>query len=67
MKYFLILIIAALALWSEQLKVVSENFQGDQQKGVSVFTGNVKVNKGHDELNASKVTIYTDKDRKPVK
>lgn len=53
--------------WGEELKVISDNFKGDQQKGVSVFTGNVKVTKGSDELNASKVTIYTDKDKKPVK
>ena len=52
---------------AEELKVISDNFKGDQQKGVSVFTGNVKVTKGLDELNASKVTIYTDKTRKPVK
>lgn len=52
---------------AEELKVISENFKGDQQKGISVFTGNVKVTKGLDELNASKVTIYTDKTNKPVK
>lgn len=52
---------------AEELKVISESFKGDQQKGVSVFTGNVKVTKGSDELNASKVTIYTDKENKPTK
>jgi lipopolysaccharide export system protein LptA len=52
---------------AEELQVVSDNFKGDQQKGVSIFSGNVKVTKGLDELNASKVTIYTDKDKKPVK
>jgi lipopolysaccharide export system protein LptA len=52
---------------AEELKVVSDNFKADQQKGVSVFTGNVKVTKGSDELNASKVTIFTDKERKPYK
>lgn len=52
---------------AEELKVISDTFKGDQQKGVSVFTGHVKVTKGFDELNASKVTIYTDKDNKPVK
>ena len=51
----------------EELKVVSDNFKGDQQKGISVFTGKVKVTKGLDELNASKVTIYTDSDKKPMK
>ncbi len=53
--------------YAEELKVISENFKGEQQKGISVFTGNVKVTKGKDELNASKVTIYTDKSNKPVK
>ena len=53
--------------WGEELKVISDNFKGDQQKGVSVFTGNVKMTKGSDELNASKVTIYTDANRKPTK
>lgn len=58
----------AVALgWAEELKVISDNFKGDQQKGISVFTGKVKVTKGLDELNASKVTIYTDSDKKPVK
>jgi lipopolysaccharide export system protein LptA len=52
---------------AEELKVISDNFKADQQKGLSVFTGNVKLTKGNDELNASKVTIYTDKDRKPFK
>jgi lipopolysaccharide export system protein LptA len=52
---------------AEELKVISDSFKGDQQKGVAVFTGNVKVTKGMDELNASKVTIYTDKDKKPYK
>lgn len=52
---------------ADELKVISDSFKGDQQKGVSVFTGNVKVTKGSDELNASKVTIYTDKENKPTK
>lgn len=54
-------------LSAEELKVVSDNFKGDQQKGVSVFTGNVIITKGLDELNASKVTIYTDQNKKPTK
>ncbi len=54
-------------LGAEELKVISDNFKGDQQKGVSVFTGNVKVTKGLDDLNASKVTIYTDKNKKPTR
>lgn len=56
-----------LSLHAEELKIISDNFKGDQAKGLSVFTGNVKITKGKDELNASKVTIYTDASRRPVK
>lgn len=68
MKLFLYFLIFSTSIFgAEELKVISEHFKGDQLKGISIFTGNVKVTKGHDELNATKVTIYTDKDRKPVK
>ncbi len=56
-----------LTLTGQELKVLSDNFKGDQPKGISIFTGNVRVTKGRDELNATKVTIYTDASRKPVK
>lgn len=52
---------------AEELKVISDNFKSDQGKGLSVFTGNVRITKGRDELNASKVTIFTDSSKKPVK
>lgn len=66
----ILLILAPLfstLLFSEELKVISDSFKGDQRQGFSVFNGNVKVTKGKDELNATKVTIYTDKDNKPNK
>lgn len=66
---FLVFFTSFLVAFSsaEELKVISDSFKGDQQKGISIFTGNVKVTKGLDELNASKVTIYTDKENKPTK
>ena len=66
-KIIYISLLCALGLYAEELKVFSENFRADQPKGVSVFTGKVVVTKGLDELNASKVTIYTDSNRKPTK
>lgn len=66
-QLLLITLFLTLSLSAEELKVVSDNFKGDQPQGVSIFTGNVKVTKGRDELNASKVTIYTDAARKPTK
>lgn len=66
-KIIFISLFCILGLYAEELKVLSENFRADQPKGVSIFTGNVIVTKGLDELNASKVTIYTDSNRKPTK
>ncbi len=59
--------LGGLSSWGAELKVLSDAFKGEQKKGISIFTGNVKVTKGSDELNASKVTIYTDKENKPTK
>ena len=61
------MIICTLPLWAEQVKILAESFSANEKKGVSIFTGNVKIKKGNDELNASKVIVYTDKDRNPIK
>jgi lipopolysaccharide export system protein LptA len=66
-KLVLLLPLFGIFLYAEELKIISDNFKGEQEKGISIFTGNVKVTKGQDELNASKVTIYNDKDKNPVK
>ena len=68
MKKILILlnIFTALVL-AEQVKIIADSFKGNEKKGLTVFSGNVKITKGHDELNASKVTVYTDTERTPYK
>ncbi len=55
------------SLNAEQLKITAKSFNADEKKRISVFTGNVKIKKGSDELNATKVTVYTDADHKPTK
>ncbi|WP_457749090.1 lipopolysaccharide transport periplasmic protein LptA [Sulfurimonas sp.] len=68
MKYLLIFIILLqTALFSQELKIKADEFSGDQNKGISIFTGHVRIKKVNDELNASKVTVYTDKNNKPTK
>ena len=52
---------------AEQVKIIADSFDGNEKKGLTVFSGNVKITKENDELNASKVTVYTDKDRTPYK
>lgn len=68
MKYlFTILLILFTGLFAEELKVTSDSFNADENKGISVFEGNVNIIKNRDELNASKVEIYTDEQNKPTK
>lgn len=68
MKYFLsICVILTTSLTAQELKVKSDYFTADQKKGISIFTGHVNVIKENDELNASKVTIYTDAKNQPTK
>ena len=68
MKYFIFLNILLISnLISQELQVKADSFHGDQKKGISIFKGNVKVTKGSDKLNASKITIYTDKKNQPTK
>ena len=63
----LCLLVASFSAHAEELKVVAESFEADEQKGYSIFKGNVVLTKGLDELNASKVTVFVDKERKPTK
>ena len=55
------------SLYAEELTIKADYFESDQKRGVSTFRGNVHIQKSFDEINASKVTIYTDKKRNPVK
>jgi len=65
-----ILVLASLVsslLFSQELKITADSFNADEGKGVSVFSGNVSIVKESDELNASSVTIYTNKKNQPTK
>jgi lipopolysaccharide export system protein LptA len=46
----------------------AQNFESDDKKGISIFTGNVKMKMGEDKLNANKVDVYfiTDKNNNKV-
>ena len=66
MKY-LIMLILSIYLNAQELKIKANSFQADEKKGISIFEGDVNILKKNDELNASKVTIYTDEKNKPTK
>jgi len=52
---------------AEQLKIVADSFSANEKTGRSVFEGHVRVKKGSDELNASRVEVFTDAKRTPTK
>jgi len=68
MKIFIILIFFLITiLFSEELQVKANKFSADEKAGISIFNGDVSIVKGDDELNASKLTIYTNKEHQPIK
>lgn len=66
-QIFLLILILNTLLCSQELKIKSNSFRADQNSGISVFSGDVNIIKNSDELNASEVTIYTDKKNQPTK
>jgi len=66
-KIFFLMAAFSTLISAEELKIKAKSFFSDQNTGISVFKGNVIIKKRNDELNASKVTVYVDKDKKPTK
>ncbi len=62
LTFFLITI-----LMSQELKIKANQFSADEKSGISIFKGEVNIIKGNDELNASKVTVYTDDKHQPTR
>jgi len=66
-KILTILCACMFPLLAEQVKITADAFEGNEKKGITIFSGNVKIKKNRDELNASKVTVFTDKERSPYR
>lgn len=68
-KFFTIFLSLLLSsfLHCEELKIKADYFESDQKRGISVFRGHVNVKKGYDEINATKLSVYTDEKRDPKK
>ncbi len=52
---------------AENVEITADHFEADQVKRVTEFSGNVHMKKGSDELNASKVLVFFDEKRKPLR
>jgi lipopolysaccharide export system protein LptA len=63
---FLCLITTLLLASVQKINIQALNFEADQTKYRSIFTNNVKITKGSDQIKADKVTIYFDRYNKPL-
>lgn len=63
----LLLIFITISLYSNELKIKANSFVADQKKGISTFSGNVNILREKDEINASKITVFTNADNEPTK
>lgn len=67
MRLLYITFFLTLSLAAQELKIKADAFSADDKSGISIFTGDVNVIRNRDELNATEVTVFTDKDHKPLK
>ncbi|OQY40440.1 MAG: lipopolysaccharide transport periplasmic protein LptA [Spirochaetaceae bacterium 4572_7] len=68
MKYIILFTLLLTSLLNaEDLKIKANSFKADENTGISVFSGDVGIVKKNDELNASEVTIYVNKEKQPIK
>jgi len=60
MKILGTLLVCSTLLFAQSQKLIidAKNFEGNDKKGISTFTGNVKIQMDKDRLNAQKVDIY---------
>ena len=68
MKYIILFTLFLTSLLNAgDLKIKANSFKADENTGVSVFSGDVNIIQKNDELNASEVTIYVNKQNEPIK
>ncbi len=63
MRYLTILCVFLGLLQAENIEITAQNFQADEQKGYTEFTGKVNILKQASELNASRVIVFFDENR----
>ena len=59
--------LSGLLVASERVEILSDRFEADEVKRMTTFWGHVRMKKGRDELNASKVVVHFDAERRPTR
>lgn len=61
-QIILFLSLAALVL-ANKVEIESLKFEAYEERGISIFTGNVSIKKGEDRMFADKVVVFVDEER----
>lgn len=66
MKKLILILITSTFLFAvtETLIIDAKDFQADDKKGISIFTGDVKIRMAQDKLNAQRVDVFFETDKK---
>lgn len=64
---FIILISSLFGVDENEVRIEANIFEANEKDRVSIFSGNVKIYKGKDEINSSTVKIYFDANNQPEK
>lgn len=67
MKIFLILSLSICFMFAEKLIIDAKKFEAYDDKGLSIFTGDVKMVKEKDELESDRLEVYLSKKAPNVK
>lgn len=60
MRILLLLFLATLSLYANKVEIESLSFEAYNERGISIFTGNVNIKKNEDKMRADKVVVFTD-------
>lgn len=61
MKYIYLSILAALTLFAGEVEINADKFEGNQESGISKFTGSVVATKDGSKIASDIMTVYTNK------
>lgn len=61
MKKLFLFAFITISINAQQLIIDSKQFEANDSKGISIFTGNVKLQEGKDRLNSDKLEVYLSK------
>lgn len=50
-------------LFADKVEIESLKFEAYEERGISIFTGNVSIKKNEDRMFADKVVVFVDKER----